>query len=60
MPPMGSLHKKNIEAIKLSSIWLAWDGQYNSPGFCAKYCTYSVIDNNTGKIIDFELVQRAN
>lgn len=32
--------KKNIEAIKLSPIWLAGDRQYDSPGFCAKYCTY--------------------
>jgi len=58
MPPMGRTQKKNIDSIKLSSIWLAGDGQYDSPGFCAKYCTYSIMDINTGKIIDFKLVQK--
>jgi len=53
-------HKQdNINNLKtLSNIWLAGDGQYDSPGFCAKYCIYSVMDLNSSKIIDFQLVQK--
>lgn len=53
-------HKQdNINNLKtLSNIWLAGDGQYDSPGFCAKYCFYSVMDLNSSKIIDFQLVQK--
>jgi len=42
-------HKQdNINNLKtLSNIWLAGDGQYDSPGFCAKYCFYSVMDLNS-------------
>lgn len=39
-------------------VQLAGDGQYDSPGFSGKYCTYSVMDLKTHKIIDFEVVQR--
>jgi len=28
------------------------------PGFCAKYCIYTLIDLNSSKIIDFKLVQK--
>ncbi|KAL4126650.1 hypothetical protein QTP88_010859 [Uroleucon formosanum] len=53
-------HKQdNINNLKiLSNIWLAGDGQYDSPGFCAKYCIYSVMDLNSSKIVDFQLVQK--
>lgn len=27
------------------------DGRMDSPGFCAQYCSYSVMDNDTKKII---------
>jgi hypothetical protein len=37
---------------------LAGDGKFDSPGFCAKYCTYSVMDLHSSKIIDFNLVQK--
>lgn len=52
--------KSTIDSIKNSEndIWLAGDGQYDSPGFCAKYCIYSVMDLRSGKIVDFKLVQK--
>jgi len=52
--------KKKLEELKngFNKIWLASDGQFDSPGFCAKYCTYSMMDVQTGKIIGFKLVQK--
>lgn len=52
--------KKNVKELKNGSnkIWLGGDGQFDSPGFCAKYCTYSIMDAQTGKIIGFKLVQK--
>jgi hypothetical protein len=50
--------KKNLELLKTSDIWLSGDGQFDSPGFSAKYCTYSIMDLHTSKIIDFKLVQK--
>ncbi|KAJ8893602.1 hypothetical protein PR048_006202 [Dryococelus australis] len=37
---------------------LAGDGQYDSPGFCAKYVVYSLMDLHRGIIVDFELWQK--
>lgn len=45
-------------------IWLARYGQFDSPRFCAKYCTYSIMDMSlyllchTDKIMDFKLIQK--
>jgi len=39
-------------------IWLAGDGQFNSPGFCAKHCTYPVMDIHSGEIVNFKLFQK--
>ena len=36
---------------------LSGDGRCDSPGYSAKYCTYSLIDNATGLIIDNSVVQ---
>ena len=33
------------------------DGRCDSPGFCAKYGTYSCMDLDTNKILDLQLVQ---
>lgn len=48
--------KDNLNEIENSekNIWLAGD----SPGFCSKYCTCSVIDLHRSKIINFNLVQK--
>lgn len=49
-----------LENIRNSSVatWLASDGQFNSPAFCAKFVTYSIMDLNTGYIIDFSIIQK--
>lgn len=50
----------NLNQIKNSNkkIWLAGDEQFHSPGFCAKYYTYSIMDLHSSKIIDFNIVQK--
>lgn len=35
------------------------DGQYDSPGFCAEYCTVVAIERTTEKAIAFTVVTRA-
>ncbi|KAJ8887563.1 hypothetical protein PR048_013779, partial [Dryococelus australis] len=44
--------------IRNKPVWLAGDGQYDSPGFSAKYFVYSLMDLDTGLVVDFELVQK--
>ena len=38
-------------------LWLSGDGRCNSPGLRAKYGTYTMIDQITDKIVDFQAVQ---
>ncbi|XP_073714613.1 uncharacterized protein [Misgurnus anguillicaudatus] len=38
-------------------VHLSGDGRSDSPGFSAKYNTYSLMDDKTDKIVHFELVQ---
>ena len=38
-------------------LWLSGDGRCDSPGHNAKYGTYTMIDQNTDKIVDFKVVQ---
>ena len=51
--------KDVIETLKekKSSVDLCGDGRSDSPGHDAKYGTYSLMDEATGHIIDFSLVQ---
>ena len=35
---------------------LSGDGRCDSPGYCAKYCTYSLMDNSSGLILDYSMV----
>lgn len=50
--------KKRTEQINYvkesGQLWIAGDGQYDSPGFCAKYCTYIFMDINSECIVDFQ------
>ena len=34
------------------------DGHYDSPGWCAKYCTYSIMHMESGAILDFFICQK--
>ncbi|KAJ8048791.1 THAP domain-containing protein 1 [Holothuria leucospilota] len=51
-------HKKSI-ASKFTGkdLWLSGDGRCDSPGYNAKYCSYSLMTMDSEEIIDFELVQ---
>lgn len=54
-------HKQNLwSTIKSSNrnIWIAGDGQFDSPGFCAKYVVYSIMNLHSNQIVDFEIVQK--
>ena len=35
---------------------LAGDGRCDSPGHCAKYCTYTLLDVESQKVVDFKVV----
>jgi len=39
-----------------TEITLAGDGRCDSPGHCAKYCTYTLLDVESQKIVDFKVV----
>ena len=49
-----------MQAKQLSSdnqdLILAGDGRNDSPGYCAQYCTYSLMDVNTSKIVAMTVV----
>ena len=36
---------------------LAGDGQRDSPGYCAKYGSFTLIEQEINKVVDFQLVQ---
>lgn len=36
---------------------LEWDGRCDSPGHCAKYGTYTLMDKDTGNVVAFSVVQ---
>lgn len=40
-----------------SRVVLGGDGRCDSPGYSAKYCSYSLMDLESNKIIDVQLVQ---
>ena len=39
-----------------SGVVLAGDGRCDSPGHCAKYCTYTFLDVESQKVVDFKVV----
>ena len=40
--------------LKESAVVLAGDGRCDSPGHCAKYCTYTLLDVESKKVVDFK------
>ena len=53
-------HQKQVlQSIKERKVQInvAGDGRCDSPGHSAKYGTYSLLDESSGKVIDFSLVQ---
>ena len=47
-----------ISSTRRQKITVSGDGHFDSPGWSAKYCTYSIMNNATGAIMDFFVVQR--
>jgi ribonuclease HI len=45
------------ETKESSKLDICGDGRCDSPGHCAKYGTYTVMEENSSKILDFEVVQ---
>ncbi|KAG0425207.1 hypothetical protein HPB47_027610 [Ixodes persulcatus] len=46
-----------LEELRGKNLDLAGDGRCDSPGFCAKYCTYTFYEASTKKLIHIEQVQ---
>lgn len=46
-----------MQAAQAQRVKLAGDGRADSPGFSAKFGTYSLLDVEGNKILHFELVQ---
>ena len=59
VPAIGAMceeMKKVMEKVfKGESMILAGDGRNDSPGYCAQYCVYSVMDELTKVIVDVEV-----
>ena len=46
-----------LKEVKKSKLNICGDGRCDSPGHCAKYGTYTIMDESTNKILDFSVVQ---
>ena len=45
-----------VAALQRSPITVVGDGRFDSPGFSSKYCTYSLMEVNSGLIVAFNLM----
>ncbi|CAJ0944241.1 unnamed protein product [Ranitomeya imitator] len=53
-----NLEQRNVlEDMRKASVCLTGDGPSDSPGFCAKYCIYSMMDTESKKICSFSIEQ---
>ena len=46
-----------LEFLRDNDLKLSGDGRCDSPGYSAKYCTYSLMDSATDLILDYKLIQ---
>lgn len=46
-----------LNSLPVEGVGLSGDGRCDSPGFSAKYCTYSLMDMSTNKIVASSVVQ---
>lgn len=47
-----------VWTIFLKSIWFSGDGRMDSPGHCAQYCTYTVMEDQTKKILSLKTLDK--
>ena len=51
-------HQESIlQNFKDNPLHILGDGRCDSPEYSAKYCTYTLVEKDTGLIVDFQLVQ---
>lgn len=51
-------HQKEVfQRLDGCNVWLSGDGRCDSPGYNAKYCSYTLMDTKTQQIVNTELVQ---
>ena len=50
-------HDAVLEFLRGNDLKLSGDGLCDSPGYSAKYCTYSLMDSATDLILDYKLIQ---
>ena len=46
-----------LEFLRDNDLKLSGDGRCDSPGYSAKYCTYSLMDSATDLILDYKLIR---
>ena len=46
-----------LEMLEGKEVSVAGDGRCDSPGHCAKYCSYSIMDVENNKVLDTQIVQ---
>ncbi|XP_041479210.1 uncharacterized protein LOC121426873 [Lytechinus variegatus] len=63
LPTINHFYEENISSVKEEvknrndKVVLCGDGRCDSPGYNAKYCTYTFIDMKSHKILDMSVVQ---
>ena len=50
-------HDAVLKFLRGNDLKLSGDGRCDSPGYSAKYCTYSLVDSATDLILDYKLIQ---
>ena len=51
------LQEAVLAFLRDKGLYLSGNGQWDSPGYSAKYCTYSIIDSVSDLILDYRLIQ---
>ena len=50
-------HQETLLQSKVNPVSIIGDGRCDSPGYSAKYCTYTVMEQSSDKILEFPLIQ---
>jgi hypothetical protein len=50
--------KERLDGLRGQEVVVSGDGRMDSPGYCAKYCTYTMLDYNTKDILDVVIVAK--